>query len=55
MLARTVSSEGGLTTPASPVPGADAAKGGGREEPVANGGTPSYGGGDQGPDEDVPF
>jgi len=31
-------------------------KGGGvREEPAANGVTPSYGGGEQGPDEDVPF
>jgi single-strand DNA-binding protein len=30
-------------------------KGGGREEPAANGGMPSYGGGEQAPDEDVPF
>ena len=37
MLARTVSSEGGLTNPASPVPGADAAKGGGREAGAVRG------------------
>jgi single-strand DNA-binding protein len=30
-------------------------KGGGREEPAANGGMPPFGGGEQAPDEDVPF
>lgn len=30
-------------------------KGGGREEGSAGGGMPSYGGGEQAPDEDVPF
>jgi single-strand DNA-binding protein len=30
-------------------------KGGGREEHAANGGMPPFGGGEQAPDEDVPF
>jgi single-strand DNA-binding protein len=30
-------------------------KGGGREEPGAGSGAPPYGGGEQPPDEDVPF